>query len=212
MNVPHYRSITSRFRCLVAGVPASPPTYRDPSKWTGACVLGSFEVRKRWDSQAHPNLRGLNDQPMFKWLIGEAMNTVLTGNWVHRSFRNDLVEVGTKKTVLAAPWAPPGKLQVTTSETGEVSGRLKFPSGAELSVTGKVSDAIGAGVVVPWALPPSVVLTAITITEPTESEYHLRGWFIPDSNTIVGTVMSVKNDLAQAPDGTQGPWVLVKAD
>lgn len=136
------------------------------------------------------------------------MNTVLTGNWVHTSFRNDLVEVGTKKTVLAAPWAPPGKLQVTTSETGEVSGRLKFPSGAELSVTGKVSDVIGAGVVVPWALPPSVVLTAITGS----TEYHLRGWFIPDSNVIVGTVMSVKNDLAKAPDGTQGPWVLVKVD
>ena len=68
------------------------------------------------------------------------MNTVLTGNWVHRSFRNDLVDAGgtkgAEKTVLAAPWAPPGELQVTTSETGEVSGRLKFPRVAdELSVT-----------------------------------------------------------------------------
>jgi hypothetical protein len=139
------------------------------------------------------------------------MANQLDGKWIHLSFRNDQIApanaLDTGQPILAAPWAPPGEFLVTTNANGEVSGSLLFSRvSVTLTVTGKVSDEVGAGVMVPWPLPPSVVLTATVA----ETEYRLRGWFIPDSNVIVGTVLCVKNDLAKAPDGTLGPWVLTK--
>jgi hypothetical protein len=139
------------------------------------------------------------------------MTTPLAGNWVHLSFRNDLPGPN-GEPLLAAPWAPPGQFQVTTDANGAVTGTLVFPRGFTLTVTGQVSEAVAAGLVVPWPLPPSVELTALHTDQVSgkETEYRLRGWFIPQSNVIVGTVKCVKNDLAQAPDGTLGPWVLTK--
>lgn len=138
------------------------------------------------------------------------MSTTLNGNWIHRSFRNDLTVpggvAGAGSPILAAPWAPPGKFEVQTGAVGDVTGKLTFPNGKVLSVTGQISEPVAAGVAAPWAMPASVVLTAVIDS----TEYYLRGWFVPDSNTIVGTVMAIKNDLAKAPDGTQGPWVLTQ--
>jgi hypothetical protein len=140
------------------------------------------------------------------------MSTTLNGTWVHQSFRNDLpVRAGTgaaAEKVLAAPWAPPGRFEVSTEADGKVCGELTFPGNVRLSVSGRTHEPIPAGNGVPWPMPGSVELTA-TIGE---TEYRLRGWVIPDSNAIAGTVQSVRNDLAQAPDGTMGSWILVKKE
>jgi len=134
------------------------------------------------------------------------MTSELNGNWNHRSFRN----VDTPGApVLAAPWAPEGALEVTTDATGSVTGQLTFPlANKVLSVTGQIHDPVAAGVAAPWPMPASVDLHAVTVKG--AAEYRLRGWFIPNTKCIVGTVMVVKNDLAGAPDGTLGPWVLVE--
>jgi len=134
------------------------------------------------------------------------MTSELNGNWTHRSFRN----VDTAgDPVLAVPWAPDGALAVTTDATGSVSGQLTFPLAQKvLSVTGQIHGPVAAGVAAPWPMPASVDLHAVTVGG--TAEYRLRGWFIPNTKSIVGTVMAVKNDLAGAPDGTLGPWVLVE--
>ncbi len=138
------------------------------------------------------------------------MSTTLNGTWIHRSFRNDLPapagDAGAAETTLAAPWAPPGRFEVSTAADGLVQGRLTFPTGTQLKVTGQVHEPIPEGAGVPWPMPASVELAAVT----GETEYRLRGWLIPDSNAIAGTVMAVHNDLLGAPDGTMGSWVLVK--
>lgn len=69
-------------------------------------------------------------------------------------------------------------------------------------------DPVPAGNGVPWPMPASVELTATV----GDTEYRLRGWLIPDSNAIAGTVLSVRNDLAREPDGTMGSWILVKPE
>lgn len=42
------------------------------------------------------------------------------------------------------------------------------------------------------------------------SKNTIRGYFIPGTNVIVGTVLATQGDPALAPDGTAGPFVLVK--
>lgn len=144
------------------------------------------------------------------------MATQFDGKWIHRSFRNDQVvpngAPNAGQPVLAALWAPPGDFQVSTDEHGAVTGSLLFPRlGITLDVTGQISEKVNASPPkIPFDLPPSVDLTA-TFAK-TQTEYRLRGWFIPDSNVIVGTVLCVSHDLAKAPDGTMGPWVLTKVE
>lgn len=135
------------------------------------------------------------------------MSTELNGTWIHRSYHNNQTDPGTGSVLLATPWAPEGVFEVTTANDGSISGELAFDVGRviKLGVTGQMHPAIPAQGDRP-ALLPSVELTAVV--GPTE--YRLRGWMIPDSNAIAGTVIAVSNDLAQAPDGTFGSWILVQ--
>jgi hypothetical protein len=139
------------------------------------------------------------------------MSTTLNGTWIHRSFHNLPLPAGGGRAArpnLAAPWAPPGRLEVSTNPDGRISGKLTFPGDTRLSVSGQAHEPQPAGTSAPWPTPGSVELTATV----GETEYRLRGWLIPDSNAIAGTVLAVRNDLAEAPDGTMGSWILVQTD
>ena len=68
----------------------------------------------------------------------------LNGTWIYQSFRPSM---GPPSPVV--PWSPPGKLIVTTDETGKVDGKLTFPTppGAPvpelvLAVSGRITPAI----------------------------------------------------------------------
>jgi hypothetical protein len=56
-------------------------------------------------------------------------------------------------------------------------------------------------------LPPSVELTG----EGLSAVYKIKGFFIPGSDHVVGTVLSLANDLGKQPVGTVGPFVLIPA-
>ena len=91
-------------------------------------------------------------------------------------------------------------LDVTTSEAGEVTGKLTFAAapGLVLKVSGKIisaTDKFPASVELIGAAGPSV--------------NKIKGFFIPESDHVVGTIMSVANDPLKQPNGTLGPFVLV---
>ena len=124
--------------------------------------------------------------------------TTLNGHWSYQSF---CAHQGT--TELAAPWSPPGELEVSTDASGKITGTLKFPiAGVELLVTGTITPAAGR-------LPEGVELMG----EGMGSVNQLRGYWItaPAGAVIVGTVKCLKNDLAKQPDGTSGPFLLFPA-
>jgi hypothetical protein len=127
--------------------------------------------------------------------------TVLSGRYTYQSFRNDSFEVIEGQPVpfpsLAQPWTPPGVLDVETDKaTSEVTGTLDFGKGAILKVSGKV-------------VPPGHRLPAGFELMGTfgEAVYQIRGWFVPEADRLVGTVLALANDLAKAPDGTAGYFV-----
>ena len=133
------------------------------------------------------------------------MNETLKGRWYYRSFRHDPILVKDGKVdgnpQLATPWAPLGELDASTNEAGEVTGRLTFtPPGVALKITGRMTPATDK-------LPASVELTG----EMLPTVYKIKGFFIPGSDHIVGTVLSVANDLAKQPVGTVGSFVLYPA-
>lgn len=124
----------------------------------------------------------------------------LDGTWIYRSFRPD---GGTPSLV---PWAPLGELSVTTDAAGRVDGRLGFPSvpGLELTISGSITPAV------PGKLPEGVELTG---EGGRWSVNELRGYLVEGGAgpVIVGTIVAVRNDPAGRPDGTSGPFVLVRA-
>ena len=128
------------------------------------------------------------------------MNETLNGKWSYRSFRHDPIVLKDGQVQgnpeLATPWSPPGVLEVTTGATGEVIGTLTFP-GAVLKVTGKIIPATEK-------CPASVALTGEGLT----SINKIKGFFIPGSDHVVGTIMCVANDLLKQANGTLGPFVL----
>jgi hypothetical protein len=124
--------------------------------------------------------------------------TALSGRYSYQSFRNMPFEVKDGQPVpypsLAQPWTPPGVLDVKTDPaTDEVTGTLDFGNGAVLSVSGRVMPAGGR-------LPAGFELTGTL----GDAVYQIRGWFVPEANRLVGTVLALANDLAKAPDGTAG--------
>jgi hypothetical protein len=130
------------------------------------------------------------------------MNETLNGKWSYRSFRHDPIVVKDGQVEgnpeLATSWSPPvGVLEVVTSETGEVTGTLTFSPKAILKVTGKVVPATDKD-------PVSVELTG----EAGGSVNKIKGFFIPGSDHVVGTIMAVVNDPMKQPNGTLGPFVL----
>jgi hypothetical protein len=127
----------------------------------------------------------------------------LNGKWLYRSFRKGSDDTPTQ---IAIPWAPRGALEVTTDGSGRVTGTLEFGPTVKLTITGNLTPAFPANPAnrIP-AGPEGVALTG----EGAGSVYKIRGFFIPDSDHVVGTVVAEKGDLAKQADGTSGPFVLV---
>jgi hypothetical protein len=132
------------------------------------------------------------------------MSETFKGKWSYRSFRHDPITVKNGQVdgnpQLAMPWAGPGMLEIDTDAAGAVTGTLTFAPNVALKVTGRV---------VPSAdnLPPSVEL----VGEGHSAIYKIKGFFIPGSDHVVGTVLSLANDLAGQPVGAVGPFVLIPA-
>ncbi|WP_295583699.1 hypothetical protein [uncultured Lamprocystis sp.] len=120
----------------------------------------------------------------------------LNGKWSCWSF---CPQPGTATTPpqIAALWAPPGVLEVTTDGSGQVTGTLTFAPGVALNVTGAVTAALEN-------LPEGIELTG----EGLSAVYKIRGFFITGGKHVVGTVVAIQNDLAKQPVGTAGPFIL----
>ncbi len=130
------------------------------------------------------------------------MNKTLDGKWSYRSFRHDAIVVKDGQVEgnpnLATPWSPPGELHVVTGLMGEVSGTLIFvPGRVELQVMGSITQASEK-------LPASIELTATFQSNINK----IKGFFVEGSDHVVGTVISLAGDLAGAPKGTAGPFIL----
>lgn len=130
------------------------------------------------------------------------MNTSLNGNWYYRSFRHDPIVVDKGKVVgepeLAVPWAPLGVLLASTSADGTVSGTLTFAPGVVLEVSGAIVPAT------------ETCLASVTlIGRGLGSVNRIKGFFMPESGHVVGTILCTANDLLKRPNGTAGPFVLM---
>ncbi len=129
------------------------------------------------------------------------MNETLNGKWSYRSFRHDPIVLKDGQIQgspeLAIPWSPPGVLEVTTDARGEVTGTLTFAPDVTLKVTGNIIPAADK-------CPASVELTGKGLS----SVNRIKGYFVPGSDHVVGTIMVVANDLSRQPNGTLGPFVL----
>jgi hypothetical protein len=130
------------------------------------------------------------------------MNASLNGSWSYRSFRHDPIVVEDGEVLgepeLAVPWSPRGVLVVRTSVDGTVVGTLTFAPGVVLAVSGRVDPATDAS------------LASVTLTgEGLGSVNRIKGFFIPESGHVVGTILCTAHDLLKRPNGTAGPFVLV---
>ncbi len=72
-----------------------------------------------------------------------------------------------------------------------------------LKITGSVIPAP------PREVPASVELTGTG--EGLPAVYEVKGFFVPGSDHVVGTVLSMANDLATKPVGTAGAFALFPA-
>jgi hypothetical protein len=130
------------------------------------------------------------------------MTSALNGKYAYRSFRHDPIVVSDGEVVgspdLAVPWSPPGVLYAATDATGAVSGTLRFGERLTLEISGRVAPATDTQ-------PASVEL--IGRTGP--SVNRIKGYFVPGSDHLVGTIMSVAADPLRQPNGTTGPFILV---
>lgn len=99
-------------------------------------------------------------------------------------------------------------MEFSTDASGVVTGSAKLGP-YDFKIKGEITRPEapiadrGAG-----ALPEGVYLRITVPTKSGEAEYRLQGYFLTDSNHIVGTVVAVSNDLGFQPDGTSGPFVL----
>jgi hypothetical protein len=140
------------------------------------------------------------------------MNETLKGKWAFRSFHHEPIVVKDGHVAgdpdLAEPWTPPGTLVVDTDERGEVTGKLTFPPGAVLAITGRIIPAKPATSTT-LEVPAGVELTGTGVGLP--AVYEVKGFFVPGSDHVVGTVLSMANDLARQPVGTAGAFALFPA-
>lgn len=130
------------------------------------------------------------------------MSATLNGRWCYRSFRHGPIALMNGKVdgepELAVPWSPPDAvLDAATSASGQVTGMLTLAPGIALKVSGRIVPATGKA-------PAAIELTG----EGLSSVNRIKGYFIPGSDHVVGTVLCVANDLAKQPNGTAGPFVL----
>ncbi len=129
-----------------------------------------------------------------------------SGRFLYRSFRNGPIDVSGGKVagspVLAEPWAPVGTLDVKTDAvTGKVTGTLTFRPGVVLQISGQF-------ILADDPLPASVEIRG----EGLGAVYQIKGWFVPDGDHLVGSVLCLAGDLAQQPVGTVGPFALFRTN
>lgn len=137
------------------------------------------------------------------------MKKTLNGKYNYRSFRHDPIVVkdgqveGTPN--LAAPWSLPGVLTVGTHASGEVKGELIFVRGEmkiPLTIEGTITQATEKE-------PACVELTGTCKAIPGKTNVNkIKGIFLEGTDHIFGTVMVLSDDLAGAPNGTAGPFIL----
>lgn len=144
----------------------------------------------------------------------------LEGQWFYQSFTSNAAFADRlagptsppnvlRPAQLAAPWTPRSPMEFTTDSAGVVKGSAKLGQ-LTVEITGEIIpvvppiDGHAAN-----GLPEGIKLT-VTFPQ-TKSVYELQGYFIESCNCIVGTVVSVANDIGLQPVGTSGPFVLVKA-
>jgi hypothetical protein len=132
----------------------------------------------------------------------------LQGNWNYRSFcpfpamtdRTKTPPVVSRLPLLAGPWTPLLTMELITDTSGKVTGSATLgPLRATIEGTVKAeTDGV-----------PETVELAVTVEGGAAAAvYHLQGCFLADSDHIVGTVVSLGNDLAMQPIGTSGSFVL----
>ncbi|MDY3553929.1 hypothetical protein R5W24_003043 [Gemmata sp. JC717] len=134
----------------------------------------------------------------------------LNGSWYYQSFVALPADVVRKVPpeikrlpLIAAPWTPRAIMELTT-DGGKITGAAKLGT-IEFKITGTVTSAAGPfpdGV----QLPAGVELK-ITVENPAAT-YVLRGYALEGSDHIVGTVVTLGNDLGFQPAGASGPFVL----
>jgi len=138
----------------------------------------------------------------------------LKGKWHYQSFCSfaAVVDRSTARpdvmrpALLAGPWTPPSIMEFVTDSAGKVTGSAKLGP-LEFTIVGSVTPAVdGIPERAANSLPEGVELV---VTVPSKgSAYHLRGYFLADSDHVVGTVVAISNDLGFQPAGTSGPFVL----
>ncbi|WP_157270682.1 hypothetical protein [Azohydromonas aeria] len=116
--------------------------------------------------------------------------------WYYRSFRQAPPTVPQGGPELL-PWSPPGTLEAFTSPSGQIEGTLRFSPQIALRVTGRLLPAT-------TERPAAVELTGAGLGSVNE----LKGYFIPGSDHVVGSIVCTRGDLGGQPDGTGGCFVL----
>lgn len=101
---------------------------------------------------------------------------------------------------MAGPWTPPLTMELVTDASGKVTG-----SGMILSLRADIEGVVKAAT---GGVPETVELSVTVAGGAAAAVYHLQGCFLADSDHVVGTVVSLGNDLAMQPIGTSGPFAL----
>jgi hypothetical protein len=112
--------------------------------------------------------------------------------------------------LLAGPWAPPAIMEFETDSNGKVTGKTELGP-LKFEISGSITPAI-SGIPDRAANPVPEGIELVVTVPKTDSVYNIRGFFLADSNHIVGTVVAISNDLGMQPAGTSGPFVLYPAE
>ncbi len=136
----------------------------------------------------------------------------LQGNWNYQSFVSVPADVDRTKpptdpehikrpALIASAWTPPSVMEFATDADGHITGTANLGP-IVFDITGDIKPAVDG-----WI--PEGIELVVTVAI-TSSVYHLRGYFLKDSDHIVGTVVAISKDLAFQPHpvGTSGPFVL----
>jgi hypothetical protein len=103
-----------------------------------------------------------------------------------------------RPALIAAPWTPPSIMTFSTDSSGAISGKAQLGP-LEFFIKGTKTPAVEG-------VPEGIELTVEVPM--TKSVYQLLAYFLKDSEHIVGTVVSINNDLGFQPNGTSAPFVL----
>ncbi len=97
-------------------------------------------------------------------------------------------------------------MEFVTDSAGNVTGNAKLGP-IEIMIEGSITPP-AAGIPERAANPLAEGIELVITVASTGSVYNLRGYFLTGSDHIVGTVVSISNDLGLQPVGTSGPFVL----